>query len=84
MELAAKLRSDEQEHSLTYQAGRHVKRIMSDSFGRGVTRGAVEACGLLTQSRPNNVCAAESMVSSQSVSFAGKLYLRCDRTGIRR
>ena len=43
--------------------------------GKGTPRGAVEAAGLLTQSRPNDVCAAESMRSALSVSLDGKLYL---------
>ena len=73
--MAAKLRSDKHEHSVAYMAGRFKKRLLSDCYGRGVTRAAVETTGLLTQSHPNNVCAAESMVSSLSDAFDGKLYL---------
>lgn len=53
-DMGAALRDAEPPHSLSYIWGRHKKRILSDCYGRGVVRGAVEAASLLTQSRTNN------------------------------
>eukprot|EP00974_Lingulodinium_polyedra_P094675 9176875-Lingulodinium_polyedra.AAC.1 len=67
-QLAARLR----DKNVTYAAARHAKRIMSDAYGRGVVRGAVEVCNLLTQSRPNNVVAAETIRTADTVKFFGQ------------
>ena len=48
-----------QDSKPTYVFSRHCKRILSDLYGNGVTRGAVEDCNLRTQSRTNAVTAAE-------------------------
>ena len=62
-DLGARLR-DEGEQSTKYVFGRFKKRLLSDCYGRGVTRSSVEAVSLLTQSRAWNVCAAESITTS--------------------
>jgi len=73
-DLGARLR-DEGEQSTKYVFGRFKKRLLSDCYGRGVTRSSVEAVSLLTQSRAWRVCAAESITTSGSQAFNGKEYV---------
>ena len=64
-------------HTTPYIFNRFKKRILSDSYGRGVARAAVETTNLLTQSRPNNVCAAETVIAGPiTVTLQGEAYVR--------
>ena len=59
-------------HSLSYVFNRFKQRILSDSYGKGVVRGAVEGTNLHRQSRSNNVCAAETVIAGPlTVTFQG-------------
>lgn len=59
----------------SYIAARHAKRIMSDAYGRGVVRGAVEAMSLLTQGKCNAVTAAETIKTALTDSLYGSQLL---------
>ena len=64
-------------HTTPYIFNRFKQRILSDSYGRGVARAAVETTNLQTQSRPNNVCAAETVIAGPiTVTFQGETYVR--------
>ncbi len=57
-----------------YLGRRHAQRIISDVYGKGVVRGAVECVNLLTNSRENDVTAAECMRTARTVHFDGNAY----------
>ena len=60
-------------HTTPYIFNRFKMRILSDSYGRGVSRAAVETTNLQTQSRSNNVCAAETVIAGPiTVTFHGR------------
>ena len=66
----------EQIHSLPYIFNRFKQRVLSDCYGKGVVRAAVETTNLQTQSRANNVCAAETVIAGPLVvTFLGKEFV---------
>ena len=66
----------EEPHSLPYVFNRFKQRLLSDSYGKGVVRAAVETTNLQTQSRSKNVCAAETVIAGPlTISFLGKEYV---------
>ena len=64
-----------------YTARRHVQRIISDCFAKGIVRGAVEAANLRSHATALECTAAEMMVSSNFVVFSGGSFLRAFETG---
>ena len=58
-----------------YVGRRHAQRIISDVYGKGVVRGAVECVNLLTNGCVQDVTAAECMKTARCVQFDGAAYL---------
>ena len=61
--------------SIPYQGRRTAQRIMSDSYGKGIVRGAVECVSLLTYGNVGDVTAAETIKTSRSRTFYGGAFL---------
>ena len=59
----------------SYTFSRFAKRLLSDIYGRGVVRGAVEAVNLLVSSHPHDVAAAETVKTADTESFFGRQYV---------
>ena len=59
-----------------YMVRRHTKRLISDAYGRGVARGAVEASNLAVHFKEDQCLDAESMRTADSTSFPGHAFLR--------
>ena len=59
-----------------YMVRRHTKRLISDAYGRGVARGAVEASNLAVHFKEDQCLDAESMRTAESTSFPGHAFLR--------
>ena len=70
-DLGAKLRDKPE----SYIFSRFAKRLLSDIYGRGIVRGAVEAVNLLVWSRPTDVAAAETVKTADTESFFGRQYV---------
>ena len=68
-ELAGKARS--------YQGARHIRRFLSDAYGRGIVRSAPEVVNLLTRQDSNVVTAAEALQTAPTESFPGRVFLEC-------
>ncbi|CAJ1374097.1 unnamed protein product [Effrenium voratum] len=68
-ELAGKARS--------YQGARHLRRFLSDAYGRGIVRSAPEVVNLLTRQDSNVVTAAEALQTAPTESFPGRVFLEC-------
>ena len=54
-------------------AARHAKRIVSDAYGRGVTRGGAGVCSLLAQPCCNAVVVAEVVKTSCAARLSARL-----------
>ena len=75
-QLGERLLDSKVPHSLPYVFNRFKQRLLSDSYGKGVVRSAVETTNLQTQSRDNNVCAAETVIAGPlTVTFLGKEFV---------
>ena len=59
------LSEDLKEKKLGYLGARVAKRLITDCYGRGVVRGAVETCNLILKSGGNDPTAAESIKTAQ-------------------
>ena len=55
----------------SYIGRRHAQRIISDFYGKGVVRGAVESVNLLTNNIGTDATAAETMKTARCVMFNG-------------
>ena len=71
------LASDLPEATPAYLGSRHVRRFMSDAYGRGTVRTGVEVTNLLTRGRAFDVTAAETLKTSPTEAFPGQAYVRC-------
>ena len=58
-----------------YVGRRHVQRIISDFYGRGIVRGAVECVNLLVHADKADVLAAETMRTAPTQHFDGGSFL---------
>jgi hypothetical protein len=58
-----------------YVGRRHAQRIMSDFYGKGIVRGAVECVNLLTHASHPDVTAAETIKTALCENFPGQVYL---------
>ena len=62
-DLGSQLRESSTASSVPYTFHRYRQRLMSDTYGKACTRAAVETSSLLTNSRKNNVIAAETIIA---------------------
>ena len=60
---------------LNYVGKRHASRFMSDAYGKGIVRGQAENTNLRAYTKDNAATSAETIKTSQTVSFYGKEYL---------
>ena len=60
---------------INYTGKRHASRLMSDAYGKGIVRGQAENTNLRAYSKVNDVTHAETIKTSQCVSFYGKEYV---------
>ncbi|CAE8714602.1 unnamed protein product [Polarella glacialis] len=58
-----------------YIGGRHVKRFLTDVYGKGVVRGAVENVNLRSNYKEHDVTAAETIELSKTEMFSGGEFL---------
>ena len=70
-DIGAKLRDKPE----TYIFSRFAKRLLSDMYGRGIVRGAVEAVNLLVNWRGNDVASPETVKTTPTDSFFGRQYI---------
>ena len=60
---------------LNYIGKRHVSRLMSDAYGKGIVRSQVESTNLRANTKENAATHAESFRTSQTEAFYGREYL---------
>ena len=60
--------------SISYIGKRHATRLMNDAYGKGIVRGQAENTNLRAYGRSNDVTAAETFRTTQTVSFFGREY----------
>lgn len=61
--------------SLNFIGKRHVGRLMSDAYGKGIVRGQVENTNLRALAKSSDVTFAECIRTSPTMSFYGKEYV---------
>jgi hypothetical protein len=71
VDLTAKTRGE----SINYIGKRHATRLMSDAYGKGIVRGQAENTNLRAYEKANDVTAAETFRTCQTVAFYGREYV---------
>ena len=64
------------DRAASYRANRHMKRFLSDMYGRGVVRSAQESANLRAYRDPRDVTAAESIKTSKTAMMPGAEVVR--------
>ena len=64
------------DRTAAYQATRHMKRLLSDMYGRGVVRSAQESANLRAYRDPRDVTAAESIKTAKTAMMPGAEVVR--------
>ena len=71
VDLTSKTRGE----SINYIGKRHATRLMNDTYGKGIVRGQAENTNLRAYEKTNDVTAAETFRTCQTVDFYGREYV---------
>ena len=61
--------------TLKYIGKRHMTRLMSDAYGKGIVRGQAENTNLRANAKESDVTHAETFRTSRTENFYGREYL---------
>ena len=77
-----RLAAQTQARGVEYQGKRHMTRFMSDAYCKGIVRGQAECTNLRSRFQEGDATCAESIATTQFVTFPGQEYVRYAELGV--